>query len=405
MVLLLARVLASGLQALSVVFLARWVGTETFGTISIITGVGAVIFTMADWGLSSYLPRARAKGHNHEVATGLRMNLGGNVAAGGLFTVVLAVTAVVAGTEPWLCALPLAFAVDQFTEAGLTIPVADRSKFTVVASILMRRGLALGAFVGLYLFGVEALQAYAWSLIASAAAGWLHIHLVLKRRLGYVPDRASARTMYKALAPFLIANLSAASRTLDSAIVGAITSVHAAGLYSAASKVTRPLMLVGSSAVAVVLPHAARQPLHVAKHLGRRMTAMALLFSIPIVPIVLLAEPIVTFLFGADYAEAAPAFAWAAAGLPFLSLAPPLGGILQSQGFQSFVARNGVVFAVVTLGLVWIGAVLWGAGGAAAGITIAYLLKTAALFLRLQRAEAAEVPAAGPEHEEAAARA
>src|SRR4051794_26513776 len=136
MVLLLARVLASGLQALSVVFLARWVGTETFGSISIITGVGTVLFTLADWGLSSYIPRARAKGHNHEVATGLRMNLGGNLGAGGLFTVVLAVTAVVAGTNPWLCALPLAIAIDQFTEAGLTVPVADRSKLTVVASIL-----------------------------------------------------------------------------------------------------------------------------------------------------------------------------------------------------------------------------------------------------------------------------
>lgn len=401
MVLLLTRVLASGLQALSVVFLARWVGTETFGSISIITGVGAVLFTLADWGLSSYIPRARAKGHNHEVATGLRMNLGGNIAAGSVFTVVLAVTAVVSGTDPWLCALPLAFAIDQFTEAGLTVSVADRSKFTVTTSILMRRGLALGAFVGLYMLGVEALEAYAWSLMGSAAAGWLHIHLVLKQRLGHVPDRASARAMYKALAPFLIANLSAASRTLDSAIVGAVTSVHVAGLYSAASKVTRPLMLVGSSAVAVVLPHAARQPLHVAKHFGRRMTAMALLFSVPIVPIVLLAEPIVTFLFGADYADAAPAFAWAAAGLPFLSLAPPLGGILQGQGFQSFVAKNGVVFAALTLVLVWIGAVTWGAGGAAAGITVAYALKSTALFLRLQRAEPAAVPSGEPEREEA----
>ncbi|NKX50135.1 oligosaccharide flippase family protein [Arthrobacter deserti] len=402
-VLLLARILASGLQALAVVFLARWVGTETFGSVSIIMGVGTVPFTLADWGLSSYIPRARAKGHNHEVATGLRMNLAGNLAAGALFTVVLAVLAAVPDVPPWLCALPLACAVDQFTEAGLTVPVADRSKATVVVSILLRRALALGAFVGLYLLGVEALQAYASGLLASAAAGWLHIHRVLKRRVGRVPDRAGARAMYKALAPVLVANLSTASRTLDSAIVGAVTSVHAAGLYSAASKVTRPLMLVGSSAVAVVLPHAARQPLHVAKHLGRRLTAAALLFSIPLVPVILLAEPIVTFLFGPEYADAAPAFAWAAAAMPFLSLSPPLGGILQSQGFQAFVARNGMVFAVLTLALVWAGAVAWGAGGAAAGITVAYVLKSAALFVRLQRAEAPLAAPAGPGHQEAAA--
>ncbi|MEO5992213.1 MAG: oligosaccharide flippase family protein, partial [Arthrobacter sp.] len=61
LVLLSARVFATGMQAVTFILLARWAGVRDFGIVAVIAGVGAVLFTVADWGLSSYIPRARAK--------------------------------------------------------------------------------------------------------------------------------------------------------------------------------------------------------------------------------------------------------------------------------------------------------------------------------------------------------
>lgn len=395
-VLLGARILSGGLQAISFILLARWAGVQDFGLIAIVTGVGAVLFAVADWGLSSYLPRARAKGLNGEVVTGLLMNFSGNIAAGVLFGVVLAVMAGVNGSAPWLCLIPLALAMDQFTEAGLTVPVADKAKLVIVVSVLIRRSLALGVFLSLYVSGTDAVPAYCTGLLAAATAGLVHISVFLRRRLKPVSDRASVRALYKALAPYLVANLSSQARTFDTAIVGAVVSVASAGLYSAAFRLVNPLMLISGSIVAVVLPHAARLSLPSAKQLGRKLTALTLLSSLPLVAAIPFAGSIVVFLFGDDFSSAAPALAWAIAAIPFLSLAPPMGGVLQSQGYESFVAKNGAVFAVANLGAVLVGALAWGPSGAAAGVAVSYAVKSASLYVRLSVARSGPAKHIGP---------
>ncbi|MHA7141945.1 lipopolysaccharide biosynthesis protein [Arthrobacter sp. Sr33] len=387
LVMLATRVFASGVQAVSVVLLARWVGIETFGLIAVVLGIGGVLFTVSDWGLSSYIPRARAKGDHGDVATGLRMSCGGNLIAGILFALAILVIGLSTGASSWLCLLPIALALDQFTEAGLTVPVADKLKRPIIVSVLLRRCAALAIFVGLFMVDVDPLAAYTLGMLISGLLGLAHILVVLRSRMRGIRERSPFRVLYRSLTPYMVANLSAASRSLDAAIVAGTTSVASAGLYSAAFRITRPLMLVGSAAVAVILPHAARESLATVKRLGWQLSAAAGLSVIPLAVVAYFAEPIVILLFGAPYADAAPAFALAVLAIPFLSLAPPLGGMLQAQGYQNFVARNGVIFAAVTLASVWVGAVYWEATGAAGGILVAYVLKVVALLVRLLTAK------------------
>jgi O-antigen/teichoic acid export membrane protein len=396
-VLLGARIFSSALQAVSFILLARWAGVQEFGLIAIITGIGSVLFAVADWGLTSYIPRARAKGLNAEVLTGLTMSFWGNIAAGTLFAGVVAMVSDVNGHSAWLWLIPLALAIDQFTETGLTIPIADKEKLVFIISVITRRSLALGSFALLFAVGAEVVLAYSIGLLAAAATGVVHIAVHLNRRLMRESGRTGAKSLYKTLAPYLVANLSSQARTLDTVVVGAVVSVLSAGLYSAAFRLINPLMLISGSIVAVVLPHAAVLPLPAARHLGRKLTALTLVSSLPLLAIIPFATPTIVFLFGHDFSPAAAAFAWAIVAIPFLSLAPPLGGVLQSQGYESFVARNGAIFAIVNLAMVLLGALVWGPAGAAAGVALSYALKSASLYLRLSLARTGPAKHVRPE--------
>lgn len=396
LVLLSSRIASTAIQAFLFILLARWAGVQDFGAIAIIAGVAAVLFTVSDWGLSSYIPRARAKGLNAEVATGLHMDFVGNLAAGALFAGAVAFFAPPYGFSVWLALIPFALAMEQFVEVGLTVPIADGSKAVPAISLLMRRLITLGVFLILCQGGMPATTAYCIGIALGAAAGLAQVLQFLGRRLAATVDRVSFRSLYRTLTPYFLANLSSQVRTLDTAIVGAVTSVGSAGLYSAAFRLVNPLMLISGSVVAVVLPHASRQTLPAAKRLGKRLTFAALLLSVPLVPVVIYAESIVVILFGTSFSAAAPAFAFAVAAIPFLSLTPPLGGVLQSQGHEKFVAVNGIIFALLTLGLVLAGALAWGPSGAAAGVTAAYALKTASLLLRLLHTKASVSPSGAP---------
>ncbi|MCU1517297.1 MAG: lipopolysaccharide biosynthesis protein [Pseudarthrobacter sp.] len=385
-VVLLARIFATGVQALTFILLARWAGVEDFGMIGVIAGICAVLFTVADWGLSSYIPRARAIGKDAEVVAGIRMDFLGNSAAGIAAALVLAVFAGPMGITAWFVLIPVALAIEQFTEVALTIPIADKNKGIFVVSLVLRRIVSIVFFIGLYLAGLDAVGAYAVSAMAASAAGLVHVLAVLRRRLRGIKSDVGYLGLYKALVPYLLANLSAQSRTLDTALVGAVSSVSGAGLYSAAFRLINPLMLVSSSLVAVLLPHASRKNLQETKRIGWQLSLAAVVVGVLAIPVIANAGLIMELLFGSEFLPAAPAFAFAVAALPFLSVAPPLGGLLQSQGFESFVAKNGIAFAVVNLVTVLIGALLWGPTGAAAAVAVSYAGKSLSLYLRLHTA-------------------
>ena len=381
--LLFSRGMSSVIQAGSLVLLVRWVGAEIFGLVAVITGIAAVVYTLSDWGAASHLPRSRARGETGAVADGLRLSILGNGAAALVFSMAVLLMAIMHSWSPWLVVVPIALAAEQYIEAALTLSVADQAKHIVLVSIAIRRLCSLGIFVILYALGFDPLGSYSLGLLISSIFGLIHIRIDVRQRLVGAPRGRLRPALLRRLFPYVLANISSSSRNLDTSIVAAAASAYDAGLYSAAFRLAKPLNQIGGAASAVLLPHAARSSTSTVKRAGVKLALSALVAMVPLALLGLLSETIVVFLFGNDFSDAAPAFAWAIVSIAPVCLAPPLGSLLQGLGFQRYVAWNGVTFAIVTLVFIWIGILHYELAGAAAGLTIAYILKSSSLIIRI----------------------
>lgn len=377
-----SRGLGSGLQAILVIVFARIAGTEGMGIVAIATGALSMILSIAEFGMSPLLSKSRAVGDDELVNAIVRVNFISSISF-GLCGFILAFWYLDHNGLPLAVAcLALSVALEKNTDVSLNIPIADGKKWVPAASVVLRRACSLIFFCALFWLDKDPLHAYVWALLASAVIGQCHIQLYRKNNV-----MASSRTGFQELLskalPFSVSNISGQTRNLDTVLIGVVASVGTAGLYSAALKLTNPLSLLASSLTSVIMPFAARNDHSYSVMLGRRLAYLAAASFVVIIPLAFYSEPIVTALLGEAYREAAGAFLGGIVALPFLSLASPLGSILQSRGQQKYVAVNGVVFAVVTLALVALGAMFWGAGGASGGLAVSFALKFVSLWIRL----------------------
>lgn len=383
--LLFSRGLSSLIQAVSLLLFVRWAGAEAFGLIAVITSVAAVLYTLSDWGAGIHIPRSRAKESDDLVAGGLAVSVIGNTMAAALLTSAVLAAAIWGDVNAWLVLVPLALAAEQCTEAGLTVSVADRVKRVVFFSLLIRRLVMLVLFVGLCWLTGEPIMAYCIASLASAVSGTFHVGLDLRRRLSGIARVKVRFQLWKEFSPFVLENVSSATRNLDTTIVAALTSVQATGFYSAAFRLTKPLNQIGGAATAVLVPHASRSSLADVKRAAKKLSAAGGIGIIIALVGGLFAEPLLVLLLGAEFAVAGSVFAWALISIVPVCLAPSLGGLLQGQGYQKFVAMNGVVFAVVTLAGITGATVVFGIAGAASALAVSYFLKSLVLALRIAK--------------------
>jgi len=86
---------------------------------------------------------------------------------------------------------------------------------------------------------------------------------------------------------------------------------------------------------------------------------------------------------GGAHAAAKPPAQIPLLAMGVIALCSPLGSLLQSQHHEGFVATNGVVFGVLTLLGLFVGAIAGQATGAAIALGVVYLAKFVSLSLRL----------------------
>lgn len=383
--LLLSRGLSSLIQAISLLLFIRWAGVESFGVVAVITSIAAVVYTFADWGASIHIPRSRAKELPELVAGGLAVSVIGNSIAGVVLTVGVLVFTVHEHMSVYLALIPLALAVEQFTEAGLTVSVADRAKRVVFINLIIRRLVMLGVFLGLYSVSVEAVAAYATASFASSVAGVAHLVNDLRTRLRGAGKVRIKGQLWKEFSPYVLENISSSVRHFDTTIVAAASTAQATGFYSAAFRLTKPLNQIGGAATAVLIPHASRSSLAGVKRAAKKLAMLGVLGIVFALVIGIFSNHVVNFLFGAGSDAAGPVFAWALVSIAPVCLAPSLGGLLQGSGHQKFVAVNGLVFGLLTLAGVFWGTLAFGISGAAGALTIAYTLKSVVLGVRIAR--------------------
>lgn len=385
--LLVSRALGSALQAVALVLLARSVTPDVFGVVNAVIAVVGIVLVATGLGMSLLVPRARAAGDVDEVAAGLRMNLWSNLGTAVVLVVGLGLYTGLQDLPLGVLLIGLSLALERNVDTILGIPIADGDARTPATSMLLRRTVSLLVLVPALVVGVDPVWAFTCGLLAGGVAAQVHIRRVVVA--GGDASAVPSGALLRRAAPFLVSNLSAQARTLDTAVVATVLDPASAGAYAAAAKLVQPLLLVPQTLAGVVMPRAAQMGPAEARHLAGRLVAVSVASVLLVLPVVLLAEPLVVLVMGEQYAGSGPVLAWSVASLPFIAMASSLGALLQGQGRERFVAVVSAVFAVLVVAGIALGAVVGGIVGAAVALSVVAVVRCLVLggaVVRLGRA-------------------
>lgn len=375
-----SRIAGSGLQAVVMVLLARQVDPQGFGAFGGYFGAVAFLTIVADAGVSTALLRWRALGLDTAVSAGLRLNVLTTI--GGLVVAAAIGLGLTAGTMSWWVAVLLAagWMVDKNVETVLSLAIADGRMGHAVVSILGRKVVQVAIFVVAVGLGGEPFASLAYGLVVASALGQVHVRSVVR-----APGRATPAEVRRALLDsraYLVSNVSAQARVLDATVVSLVAPGAGAGLYAAASRIFSPFVSVPSALSTVLVPHSATARAGEARRLFWRMNLVVVLAVGAVSAAGVVAAPwLAKALFGEVYSGAGVVIAVMLAGVPSFCASSPCGAVLQGVGRGALVAKIGVVSAVALLVAVAAGAALFGAAGAAAAVSLTYLLKHATLLV------------------------
>lgn len=372
---LVGRVLAAGIQAGTLILLARSLPLSDFGLLNGALGVVIVLQAVADLGISKLLIRERAKDPSSGmISDGLLLNS----RLSFLLFIIISAGFIMAGLvldSRFLMMIPLAVSAagEKNADTWLGIAVADGDVWLNSTNLVVRRLLALIVFIACLQVEFEPILAYTIGVAVGAVVSVLFSRKVISER---VPKSGKVtRAVIIASMPFWVNSLVSQLRNFDSAIVGLLAGTVTAGYYSAAAKLTSPMRMLPDSLAQVLLPYATR---------SRNKSVLSLfkivmIFSIVMTPIYLLltfcAPWIVPILLGGEYIPAISAIQIVFIGLVFSSLNSLLRSIMQGRGMQNHVATVAVVVTITMLLLILILTPNYGANGAAFALSSGFLIE------------------------------
>ena len=227
------RIVGALLQAFTLGLLSRALGPSGFGIAAGVVGAVQASIAVCDLGVTPTLLRTRARSRSDPSTRSLlALNARVSFALGLVWALILLATWLVSGASAYLFLLPLAIWVvaEKNTETTLMIPLADGKTLELLASLILRRSIALGLLsAGIHL-GTKPLLAYSVALAGSGLIGvtWTRgrnaERLPRRRRDPYLP-------LLRQAFPFWLATLAVQGRAFDVSIVRAVTDdLHVRGV-------------------------------------------------------------------------------------------------------------------------------------------------------------------------------
>ncbi len=221
------------------------------------------------------------------------------------------------------------------------------------------------------------------SSVGSNVCNFIHARL-------FVDLKVKALSLKKHLKPvFTLFAMSAAVSmytVLDTTMLGFIKGDEAVGIYTAATKINRTVVMMITAATAVLLP---RLSYYADKdrteffRLANKAVQFVVMFSVPCAAgLFMLAEPAVLLFSGGQFLPAVPVMKIMNAVIVFISLGCLMGGnVLISAGKEKSSLVSTVVGAVSNFSLNLIFIPRYGASGAAIGTVCAEFLVTTTQFV------------------------
>lgn len=320
------KVLRMGVGLLVGVWIARYLGPEQFGLLSFATAFVGLFGAFAGLGLQGIVVRdivlePAGKGETLGTAAVLHV-LGGLVAYGLILLVIfwLRPEDTLAKTLVAILGSMMLFKASDVAVYWFESQVL--SKYTV----LVQNGTFLAfALVKVVLILQDApLVLFAWMVMGEAFAGAVLMFWAISRvgfpLAGLRATAIRAGEMLRASWPLLVSGVAiTVYMKVDQIMLGQIIGDKAVGLYSAATRISEVWYFVPMAIVASVLPAILQSRMASEAQYYRRLQ---LLFDVMVwlsigvaVPMTFLSTPVVTLLFGSDYAAAGEVLAvhiWAA---------------------------------------------------------------------------------------------
>jgi O-antigen/teichoic acid export membrane protein len=379
------RLVAAGIQAVSIYFLARWSKIEDFGMFSAALGLAVTLQAGGDAGATTFIIRetaARGVTRNVAYAELLSRLVVGFIALFGILIILL--LGLISGSK-YLALLPLAgwIAFDRSSDIRSAIARGLGDVRIGTTNIVSRRVLQLTLFALAYWFGIATPWAYSLSLLCGSALVLAAMWCKLPRPPAVPLRKTPLKHAFLRCWPYWVHSTATQLRNIDTVIVAVLSGSVQAAYYGIGARLMTPLRMVPATLAAALLPHLIRRGGSGHKDIAFG-TGVAILISIPYLILVAISPWVITHL-GAEFSSATLPLQIMCLGLAGTSFISIFNAILQARNQAQLVAKISIINTLLLLILVTGGTLVNGASGAAIGFMIGTLVQAVMVFFGVKK--------------------
>ncbi|WP_295820584.1 oligosaccharide flippase family protein [uncultured Microbacterium sp.] len=368
---MVGRVIAALLQVAIYALFARILGVQGFGVFATTTSLTLGLMTFAEMGMGARLLRGD-RTHKEDAS----LTTFGIVRAIVLVAIVpISIVGAALFNQDSLLVTAAAVYVAGEATGDLAVAMLQGAKQSVSAMIVLcvRRVLVLLALVTL-----PASTSVYTACFAGGTAGVLILgFFVLKRR---ARPRNVIVVIRENLGIIVSGGASSASQ-FDTVIVGHAAGTIAAGLYGSATRLFNPINLAVSTMLQTFVPEISSADSAARIRVFKRVRLVVLSLALAVAISSMLAPALVNFLYGEEFAEAAPV----AIAVFLCASLSAVAQVYMAWYYATSMPRCVpiLMWASVLLGLagIWLLSGYFGILGAAVGLFALHLLSTAAVII------------------------
>lgn len=348
-------------RSLMMIYAARILGVEQYGIFTYVLSFAAIFNIFSDIGLTGILTRDLTKNSQKKeyLATSLCIKL---VLIFVTIILVSFVSPIFSNIESainlmYIAAFLLAFdSIRNFLYA--IYRSENRMQFEAILELITE---ILITIVGFYIiFRISDEKLFLAGYAVASGIGMLLTMLFLRRSLVGVMrffDKKLVPVILKSAWPFAFMGVFGVLMTnIDSVIIGSILSINDLGVYAAAQKPTTLLYMIPTFLYTSLLPFFSKFSVSDEKSktqvLIRKSVTASLCVALPIVFCgIVVAEPLLNVVYGAEYSGAAVVFKILLLALLFVFPGTILSATLLADNKQNILLRSSVVGAVLNVSL------------------------------------------------------
>nr|WP_258096168.1 flippase [Salinibacter sp. 10B] len=364
--LMFERIVNMTVRFLVGVWVIRYLGPEKYGVYSYALSFVGLFTVVTTLGLDGIVVRNLSskkwsEGKVMGTAFALRM-------VAGVLTIGVVAATIFSVSDEWITQIAvLVVSVELVFKSADVFKLWFKSEIKSKYPVWVRSGVTVlyaGSQIACILAGFSVL---AFVILVVVQTGLKVIGTYLMYR--HVPEKGNppwkfewttARQMMRDAWPLIFAGLSVAVyMKIDQVMIGEMVGESAVGIYATAVKVSELWYFIPTAIAGSVFPKIVTSKENASEEVyQKRMQAfydiLALLSYVIVIPMTLVAEPLVGLVFGAEYSESGSILKVHIWAFLFVSLGAGRGKWLVTENFTRFSMITAVVGAIVNVGLNYI---------------------------------------------------